>query len=124
MRHILSSSAIIMVVLSACDTTSPRISRSSTSEWLKKHKVGAWIERYADERGTAEYNMALGLRRAYAVRDYLVGQGVPSDRIATISYGTERPALTGSNEAAWQQNRRAHTVPNLEPPPPVTQFPD
>ena len=63
-----------------------------------------------DERGTREYNIALGERRANAARDYLLSQGVPASRLVTISWGKERPAATGSNEEAWAQNRRAVTV--------------
>lgn len=67
---------------------------------------------HADERGTREYNLALGERRATAVRDYLVSKGINSDRIRTISYGKERPAQNGSNEAAWRLNRRSETILN------------
>jgi peptidoglycan-associated lipoprotein len=66
------------------------------------------IEGHCDERGTVEYNLALGDRRAGAARDYLVRYGVSSGRIQTISYGEERPFATGSDEASWAQNRRAH----------------
>lgn len=65
------------------------------------------IAGHCDERGTAEYNLALGERRALSVRDYLVSLGVPANRLITISYGEEMPAVEGSNEAAWAQNRRA-----------------
>ncbi|MEK9935299.1 MAG: peptidoglycan-associated lipoprotein Pal [Rhodobiaceae bacterium] len=70
------------------------------------------IEGHCDERGTREYNLALGERRATAARDYLLAQGVDSARIRTISYGKERPAVAGSNESAWAKNRRAATVIN------------
>lgn len=70
------------------------------------------IEGHADERGTREYNLALGDRRANAVYDYLLALGIPSGRLSTISYGKERPAVLGSNEAAWAQNRRAVFVVN------------
>ncbi len=70
------------------------------------------IEGHADERGTREYNLALGDRRATAVRNYLVALGVDPNRIVTISYGKERPALVGNNEAAWSQNRRGVSVVN------------
>lgn len=80
-------------------------------KWLKKHEnVNVVVQGYCDERGTREYNLALGERRANAVKQYLVSQGVAADRISTISYGKERPAVLGSNEAAWAQNRRAVTV--------------
>ena len=82
-------------------------------KWLtaKRHnKVNVIVQGYCDERGTREYNLALGERRANAVKEYLVSHGVDADRISTISYGKERPAVLGSNEAAWAQNRRAVTV--------------
>ncbi len=81
--------------------------------WLnmRKHKnVNVIVQGYCDERGTREYNLALGERRANAVKNYLVSQGVAADRISVISYGKERPAVLGNNEAAWAQNRRAVTV--------------
>lgn len=68
------------------------------------------IEGHADERGTNEYNLALGERRANAVRDYLSSLGVGGDRLRTISYGEERPVCTTSDESCWSQNRRAHMV--------------
>ena len=70
------------------------------------------IEGHADERGTREYNLALGDRRATSVRDYLVAKGINSARVRTVSYGKERPAVAGSDEAAWAKNRRAATVFN------------
>jgi len=79
--------------------------------WLKMYpQLSITIEGHADERGTREYNLALGERRANSVKDYLAALGVPSSRIRTISYGKERPVALGSNEAAWAQNRRAVTV--------------
>ncbi len=79
--------------------------------WLKQYaQYRITIEGHADERGTREYNLALGERRANAVKDYLVSLGVPAARLTTISYGKERPAVLGSNEAAWSQNRRGVTV--------------
>ncbi len=68
------------------------------------------LEGHCDERGTREYNLALGERRANAARNYLVNQGVAAGRITTISYGKERPAVVGSNDSSWAQNRRAVTV--------------
>ncbi len=65
------------------------------------------VEGHADERGSTEYNIALGQRRAEAVRTFLAGYGIPAPRISTISYGKERPAVQGSSEQAWAQNRRA-----------------
>ena len=70
------------------------------------------IEGHCDERGTREYNLALGERRAAAARDYLLAQGVDPARIKVISYGKERPAMAGSNEDSWAKNRRAATVLN------------
>ena len=68
------------------------------------------IEGHCDERGTREYNLALGEQRATAVRDYLVIQGIDPDRIKVISYGKEKPAVVGSNSMAWSKNRRAVTI--------------
>ncbi|WP_341712542.1 peptidoglycan-associated lipoprotein Pal [Erythrobacter sp.] len=68
------------------------------------------IEGHADERGTREYNLALGERRSNAAKNYLVSIGIPANRIRTVSYGKERPVALGSNEAAWAQNRRAATI--------------
>jgi peptidoglycan-associated lipoprotein len=83
------------------------------AEWLKKYpNVTVTIEGHCDERGTREYNLALGERRATAVRNGLVSLGIPTARLKTISYGKERPAVLGSNEAAWAQNRRGVTVIN------------
>jgi peptidoglycan-associated lipoprotein len=76
-------------------------------------KYPAWvvtIEGHADERGTAEYNLALGERRALAARNYLVSLGIPADRLRTVSYGKEFPFDPGHDEAAWSKNRRAHFV--------------
>jgi peptidoglycan-associated lipoprotein len=76
------------------------------AEWLKKYtNYPITIEGKCDERGTREYNLALGERRANAVRQYLVAQGVPANRIKTISYGKERPEAVGSDEGAWARNR-------------------
>ncbi|MBL45282.1 peptidoglycan-associated lipoprotein Pal [Erythrobacter sp. SN021] len=73
-------------------------------------QVSFTIEGHADERGTRDYNLALGERRANAAKNYLVSIGIPANRIRTVSYGKERPVALGSNEAAWAQNRRAATV--------------
>ena len=79
--------------------------------WLQKFpSVRVTIEGHADERGTREYNLALGARRANAVKEYLVSQGVSAARVETVSYGKERPICTDSNEACWTQNRRGVTV--------------
>lgn len=82
-------------------------------EWLKKNSdVSVTVEGHCDERGTREYNLALGERRAAASKRYLVEAGVGTKRISTISYGKERPAVVGSNDNAWALNRRAVTVLN------------
>jgi peptidoglycan-associated lipoprotein len=79
--------------------------------WMGRYpQVQVMVEGHADERGTREYNLALGQRRANAARDVLVAGGVSSSRVSTISYGKDRPAALGSDEAAWAQNRRAVTV--------------
>jgi peptidoglycan-associated lipoprotein len=79
--------------------------------WLKRYpSVAVTIEGHCDERGTREYNMALGARRANAARAYLVALGIPSGRLQTVSYGAERPAVLGTGESVWSQNRRAVTV--------------
>lgn len=79
--------------------------------WLKKYSnVAILIEGHCDERGTREYNLALGDRRAASVRDYLVSKGISKSRLKLISYGKERPAVLGSNEDAWAQNRRGVTT--------------
>ena len=76
--------------------------------WLKEYpEATVTVEGHADERGTREYNLALGARRANSVKDYLIVLGVDPNRIETVSYGEERPAVLGSNEDAWAQNRRA-----------------
>ena len=81
--------------------------------WLKQNKeVSVTIEGHCDERGTREYNLALGEKRAQAVKNYLIGLGVDVSRVSTVSYGKEIPAAVGSNEAAWNQNRRSVTVVN------------
>ena len=86
----------------------------SQANWLKDHNnVDAVIQGYCDDRGTREYNLALGERRANAVKAYLVSQGLAADRISVISYGKDHPAVEGQNEAAWAQNRRAVTVVKL-----------
>jgi len=83
------------------------------AEWLNKYpNVTITVEGHADERGTREYNIALGDRRANAVRSYLIGKGVDANRLQTISYGKERPAVFGTDEQSWAQNRRAVTKIN------------
>jgi peptidoglycan-associated lipoprotein len=81
------------------------------AEWLTQYpNKRATIEGHADERGTRDYNLALGERRANAAKNYLSSLGIDASRINVVSYGEERPAAVSSNEAAWAQNRRAVTV--------------
>lgn len=83
----------------------------SQAAWLQQNPgVRVTIEGHADERGTRDYNIALGERRANSAKNYLASLGIDSGRISTVSYGKERPAALGSDEAAWAQNRRAVTV--------------
>jgi peptidoglycan-associated lipoprotein len=83
------------------------------ADWLRRYpNVTVTIEGHCDERGTREYNLALGERRAQAVKNVLVASGIPASRISTISYGKERPAVVGSSEDAYAQNRRAVTTVN------------
>ena len=78
--------------------------------WIKQHDKTVSIEGHCDERGTREYNLALGEKRAQAVKNHLMSLGIAATRISTISYGKERPAVIGSNDAAWGQNRRSVTT--------------
>ncbi|HWA44730.1 MAG TPA: peptidoglycan-associated lipoprotein Pal [Hypericibacter adhaerens] len=83
--------------------------------WLKSYpQATVVVEGHCDERGTREYNLALGERRAASVANYLVALGIDANRIQTISYGKERPAVDGHDETAWAQNRRGVTVPNVQ----------
>ena len=83
----------------------------SQAQWLQANpNVRVTIEGHADERGTRDYNLALGERRANAAKNYLISLGIAASRVTTISYGKERPAALGSDESAWAQNRRAVTV--------------
>ena len=91
--------------------TSAKILLDSQSRFLRANTdLNFIIEGHCDERGTREYNLALGEQRATAVRDYLVIQGIDPDRIKVISYGKEKPAVVGSNSMAWSKNRRAVTI--------------
>jgi len=88
-----------------------RATLDAQAAWLGANpNINVTLEGHADERGTREYNLALGERRANSVRDYLAARGVPTGRMEVISYGKERPVATGSDESAWAQNRRAVTV--------------
>ena len=81
--------------------------------WLKQYSdVSVIIEGHCDERGTREYNLALGEKRAQSVKNYIINLGISADRVSTISYGKERPAVVGSNDGAWAQNRRSVTIVN------------
>jgi peptidoglycan-associated lipoprotein len=92
-------------------TTESRTTVEKQAQWLKTYpNVNVMIEGHCDERGTREYNLALGEKRASSVRSYLIANGIDAKRIQTISYGKERPAVLGSDENAWAQNRRAVLV--------------
>jgi peptidoglycan-associated lipoprotein len=83
------------------------------AEWLEKYRdLKVVIEGHCDERGTREYNLALGAKRANAVREYLISAGINPKRLSTISYGKERPVVEGVGPEVWKQNRRAVTVVN------------
>jgi len=83
------------------------------ADWLRRYpNVTVTIEGHCDERGTREYNLALGERRAQAVKNVLVASGISASRMSTISYGKERPAVVGSSDESYAQNRRAVTVVN------------
>ncbi|HKY60023.1 MAG TPA: peptidoglycan-associated lipoprotein Pal [Gemmatimonadota bacterium] len=89
-----------------------RTTLQQKSEILRQYPdIRVRIEGHADERGTVEYNLALGERRADSARTYLIDLGIDPDRLTTISYGEERPLAEGHNEAAWQQNRRDEFIP-------------
>ena len=93
-------------------TTASRDTMRTQAAWMRKKgkKLTFSIEGHADERGTREYNLALGERRANAVKDYLMTYGISGSRLSVISYGKERPVNSGSNPLAWSQNRRSVTV--------------
>ena len=92
-------------------TTASRATLRKQATFLRKNKkLSVTIEGHADERGTREYNLALGERRANAAKDYLMTYGISSDRITVLSYGKERPVDSGSNPLAWSKNRRSVTV--------------
>ena len=92
-------------------TTASRDTLRKQAAWLRKNAdVNVTIEGHADERGTREYNLALGERRANAAKDYLMTYGISGKRMSVISYGKERPVNSGSTPLAWSQNRRSVTV--------------
>jgi peptidoglycan-associated lipoprotein len=88
-----------------------RTALASTADFLRNYpQIRVTIEGHCDERGSTEYNLALGDRRASAVKQYLVSLGISADRVSTVSFGKEKPFCTQSNESCWQQNRRGHFV--------------
>ena len=92
-------------------TTASRDTLRKQEAWLRKNSnISVVLEGHADERGTREYNLALGERRANAAKDYLMTYGISENRISVISYGKERPVDSGSNPLAWSKNRRSVTV--------------
>ena len=92
-------------------TTALRDTLRKQAAWMRKNKdITVTVEGHADERGTREYNLALGDRRANAVKDYLLTYGISGGRLSVISYGKERPVNSGSSPLAWSQNRRSVTV--------------
>ena len=92
-------------------TTASRETLRKQAAWLRKNsKITIVLEGHADERGTREYNIAIGERRANSAKDYLMTYGISSDRISVLSYGKERPVDSGSNPLAWSKNRRSVSV--------------
>ena len=92
-------------------TTASRETLRAQAAWLRKNSsINIVLEGHADERGTREYNLALGERRANSAKDYLMTYGISSDRISVLSYGKERPVDSGSSPLAWSKNRRSVTV--------------
>ena len=92
-------------------TTAARDTLRKQAAWMRKNSdITVTVEGHADERGTREYNLALGERRANAAKDYLMTYGISGNRISVISYGKERPVNSGSDSLAWSQNRRSVTV--------------
>ena len=92
-------------------TTRSRDTLRKQATWLRKNPdINVVLEGHADERGTREYNLALGERRANSAKDYLMTYGISANRISVISYGKERPVDSGSNPLAWSKNRRSVTV--------------
>jgi peptidoglycan-associated lipoprotein len=97
-------------------TPQARATLDKQVQWLQQYgQYQFTIEGHADERGTREYNIALGARRAQTVRDYLASRGIPAQRMRTISYGKERPVAVCNDISCWSQNRRAVTVLNSAP---------
>ncbi len=97
---------------SSSPTSEGRAILQRQAQWLQTYSnIAVTVEGHADERGTREYNIALGARRAQAVKSILISYGVSASRISTVSYGKERPVVTGDTENSWSLNRRAVTVP-------------
>ena len=104
---------VLFNVNSAKLDSQARETLNAQTEWLKTNSdINVIIEGHCDERGTREYNLALGAKRANAVKSYLSSSGINTSRIATISYGKERPPIQGTSSDIWQQNRRAVTTVN------------
>ena len=92
-------------------SSTARATLEKQADWLNHYtRISVTVEGHCDERGTREYNLALGERRANAVKEYLVALGVRSSRVNTVSYGKERPLVSGSGESVWSQNRRGTTT--------------
>ncbi|MGC6475719.1 MAG: peptidoglycan-associated lipoprotein Pal [Parvibaculales bacterium] len=91
-------------------TASARDTLSKQAQWLRSNSVDLVIEGHADERGTRDYNLGLGARRASAVKDFMVSLGVDPSRLSTVSYGKERPVSLCANESCWSKNRRTVSV--------------
>jgi peptidoglycan-associated lipoprotein len=109
-RSVTSDTVLFGLDMVDIDATA-RAVLDSQADWLQRYPaVTITVEGHCDERGTREYNLALGDRRANAAKNYLAARGVAASRINTISYGKERPVALGSDEASWAQNRRAVTV--------------
>lgn len=106
------TNSVVYFKLNSSDLDSEaRAALTEQAEWLKANpRALIVIEGRCDERGTREYNLALGERRANAARSYLIAKGISADRIRTISYGKEKPVVLGSSEEAWAKNRNATTV--------------
>jgi peptidoglycan-associated lipoprotein len=110
-RRSVSSNTVLFGLDQSDIDAEARAILDSQATWLQRFpQVRATVEGHADERGTREYNLALGDRRANAAKNYLVARGIDPSRLTTISYGKERPVALGSDEASWAQNRRSVTV--------------
>lgn len=102
---------VFFALASASLSKEARVALDQQVAWLNEYPNTMFtVEGHADERGTSEYNLALGDRRAHAVRRYILGKGIAQSRISTVSFGKERPDVMGHNEAAWSMNRRSVTI--------------